>query len=507
MPKKFEFTGSRRYDPTATTLEVTMTDDNEYWGGDTRIFIQDPHNSGNPWIPITCFRELSGGEVFTDMEDTTCYGDLHKRYMSRQFDSEPILLNISPKTNEPLDILELAFKYKARVNLAVLLSDSRYIIGPVRVERMGVATPIDGVLGYNITLRRVGMPYKGKGWYSVLFDIQPAKWENNKPPQVRPFYINSEYVTPAEVETGKVISPFPGLVFDTWEVSKRLNGELVEKEDDKGWLVTDDSLIFKPQYTRLKVMVKYVVDPLKKSSLDTPASPDAFANTFFSLQTYTQAPYSNGRILDGWDVVRGDPAAIPPEDTDIIVRSYDVTKPANFLVPPAGATICGRWVRASKITFTNPISDVEVELPPDVILKQNTSYILPPFMIDSKNRYLQTAWKCSADDEMYMEGGSYIPNDKIIKFTPVWERLYSVVYTSKGAGETGEFPKDKQRYKKGDKIIMPSAGDLTLEGKILKGWTRQGTSGDAMIKPGDTYEVIGRESSDPQIKFYPVWGV
>lgn len=506
MPKDFKFTGSRRYDPTATAAEAAMTDDNEFWGGDTRIVVHDQQNQ--KWVTIGCFRDLSGGDLFVEMADTTCYGDLHKRYSPRQFDSEPISITISPKSKVPLELLRNAFKNKTYINLMILFADSRYIRGPVRVERIGTAAPIDGVLSYTLSLKRVGMPEEGEGYYSVIFDLQGAKWENGEPPYLHPYYVKDDYIHKDDLKDAKVISPYPDKGFSDWEVEGRLSGKkVIYDSKEKGWKFTDESLVFTPLYKQNKVTVKYIVDLNGNTSFTIPESPDAIAGNQFEIEAYTAHHDTNEkRLLTGWDVAIGDAKEYPANP----FRHFDdVTVPHSFVVPPEGATIFGRWEPISEISF-EPADGVNAnpepsELPSTVYCGVGTSYTLPPYMTDRNKLYVQTGWLCDKDEQTYYAGGSYKVANKAITFKPVWTSVYRVVYASGDGDVAGAPPSDEKYYRMGSIVTLASsAGSMTRAGYSLTGWKRADT---IEFELGAKYEVVdaGIDKKRHEIKFLPVW--
>lgn len=507
MPKKFEFVGSRRYDPTATANDVAMTEDNEYWGGDTRAYIRDPNAKSDDWITVGCFRELSGGDMYHDMEDVTCYGDQHKRYMARRFDSEPISISISPKSKVPLQILLNAFRFKSYVEFAVLFPDSRYLIGPARVERMGIATPIDGVMAYNLTLRRVGMPSTGEGYYIASFDLQGGKWKGGKQPEtIQPWYLRGDAVKKDDIPADAVIPPTKSRGLSHWNVTKMVSGTIVDMENDK-WTFEDESLKFEAVYAvDTKVMVKYIVDDLASEAIKIPSSLDKAPGETFTTHAYKKEDIThNGRKLVGWTVYAGDldkkPTVKPYAEYD------DATVSHSFSVPKDGATIFGVWKELSDVKYsdpgnvTNPRENSQ-NLPPNEQVVKGTEYRLPQYI--SHRNYQQTGWLCDVDNHVYVFGDIYEVSASHVVFTPVWKKIYHPVYKS-SEDAVGNPPLDTIGYLEGKSIIMPEPGTLKKDGYTMVGWIRGGDS--KLLKPTDSYTITGDETvnENHEIEFFAQW--
>lgn len=492
MPKEHKFVGYRKYDMTANAADQMYTDGIDYFGGDAQIFLTDlsvPPNERKP-VRIACLRRADGGAIFFGMQDTTCYGQLHRSWMPTLQDSDPITLSISALSEEAVDIALEAFRRKRAVQMMILLPDSRFLEGLVKVERFEPNIAIDSVFEYIFTFRRVHEPEIGKGYYSVVYDLRGGTWREGFTPQGMPYYRAGK--VPVEIGSN-VVPPLQGYTFDEFTAYERLSGKVIPIVNNE--IEITGHTVIQANYKVGSAQLKLV--PGKKDMSGVVSGKLIDTEYEWPIQTVIQLPQRppNLEIDQHWEIT----------GWIIGTEHYDFGAPYRLL---GDTDIAPDWQEMCIITFkpgTNP--DEGVVVPDSVRIRKGEYFTVPPLAIDKADQpsFVAIGWK--DDYNVVIQPGQRIKITRDMALEATWAQLYYAKYTlddaaQKELGGSGNIPVDGSHYRLGQSIIMPELG-ITREGYEFDGWQPSGS--DRVIYPPDTYTI--KTSDSKVIEFVAHWVV
>lgn len=495
MPKNFEFVGFRKYDPLALTAgERDYTEGIDYYGGDTQVFLTAPGAT----LPkrIGCLRNLTGGGLYYDMVDTSCYGQLHKSYMQRQMDSDPIQATISAMSEEAMEIIMNAFLGKRTVQLMVLFPDSRYIQGMVRIERVDPNTAIDSVFEYVVTFRRVHSPLISEGLYSLEYDLQGGTWKN--PPTIAPYYQMDETVTLA---ASTDITPPPSQVFVKYTAYNRVTHEKVDILDPAApggpfTIIIKASTVIQANYKlqEAQLLMKAAEQNISKNGRPQgklPALRGAFPESSeqYPIGTIIALPERpNLAINKHWELVGWTIGDKPYE----FGGQYQIME---------DTVVTGRWQEMTIMEFSAGANPSGV-VPEPIRVEKGERVTVPALAADPEGHYRAVGWR---DETRHV---TYTPGQKVeltrdMTLTATWKQLHYVKYSVDRAGvEEGSIPVDQTAYEAGESITLPALAYIQKEGYTFAGWERG--SGDTHIyQPGEHYAV--KPTDGAEIIFDAKW--
>lgn len=497
MPKEHKFVGYRKYDRTATLGDQQYTEGIDYYGGDTQVFITDPNHLDKGTIRISCLHRAAGGSVFYDMRETTCYGQLHKGWMPTLQDSDPIQLTISGLAEGIVETAMEAFKGKRVLHMTVLLPDSRYIDGLVRVERVDFNIDIDAVFGYVFSFRRVFPPEIGNHMYSIEYDLRGGKW-NDKTLVIVPLYRENERVT--LINKDKVTPP-DGYTFTEWSAYTRVSHEQVSiKDGEQGskyiekltahtviqanYKISDAELVVKSGGLRYYAAITNTGVSNKSASFnEIPESSERYPiGSIITLPAQPDLKIDKHWRMAGWTI----------DD-----KPYEFGGQYQIM---ADTVVEGRWQELAIVEFsqgTNPAGVV----PEPISVDKGELITVPALAQDPTGMFRAIAWKDAARNVTY-HPGRVIKLDRDMTLTATWKPLHYAKYSVDMASvEEGTVPIDLTAYETGDHIILQEL-PITKEGYTFVGWERG--SGDLnRYQPGEQYTV--KPTDGAEIGFEAVW--
>lgn len=494
MPKEHKFVGYRKYDMTATLRDQQYTEGVDYYGGDTQVFISDPSNPNAIPIRISCLHRVSGGGIFFDMRETTCYGQLHKGWMPTLQDSDPIQLTISGLAETSVDMAMDAFDTKRVLKLMVLLPDSRFIEGLVRVEKVDFITDIDAVFGYVFSFRRVQPPIKDKGLYSIEYDLRGGKWTT--PPTIRLLYRKDEEVS---LQDGAAsITPPTGYAFANWTAYTRGSHQTVTLDGNKIPHITDHTVIqanYKIGNAELKGTPG---NPAEKNAITQEKGELPGVRGRFGALPDTSERYPIGSII-----------TLPAKPELQINKHWRMAgwtidgKPYEFgaQYQIMGDTVMeGRWQELAIVEFSSGTNPAGV-VPEPISVDKGMNITVPALAQDPTGMFRAVTWKDAARNVVY-QPEQVIKLDKDMTLTATWKPLHYAKYSVDMASvEEGTVPIDLTAYETGDHIILQEL-PITKEGYTFVGWERG--SGDLnRYQPGEQYTV--KPTDGAEIGFEAVW--
>lgn len=499
MPKKFEFTGLRKYDPTATVQEKEYSEGIDYSGADTQVFLRDT-GKDKPDVRINCFRNLSGGKLFRDMRDTSCYGQSHKSYMPGQDDSEPVDVTISALSEKALELCFTAWKNKKTIWMTIIYPDGRYIRGLVRIESIDFDTPIDSVFQYIVTFRRVSDQEIGTGLFYVIYELRDCKWVDETTEAEftkRAFYTKSETVKIPKPSAFK--GPFDDVGVNIVDVYNTLTGQLISPTGQDNTITIESNVRVVPRYSASKIDLVVVWNKEGLSIGRTVSTTTRFnVGDSYTLPTKEAAESEaqlTGYGLTGW-MINGDETKVKaPGDT--ITITADLQK------------IVAKWGKVYKLTYSDGGHTTKT-LPEGDVYFAGEEVILsdevPKYAGGNNQYWIFDKWVDTDNGEPYQPGDTItIPQLRGVNLTAQWKAQYKIIYDCNDATEGGPGPSDGGLYDDGVSVTLKDGPRLKKGNQVFGGWLRDGDS-KTVYNAGGSYTVKStNNSNDHNITFHVKW--